>query len=543
MIFNNASFFANSIWHTASWWDARRFWRAAVHPAETQERLLRSYLEANQATEYGRRYNFGGVRSAAGYQRHAPLTTYDDYAGDIARLAQGERNVLTAAPVQLFERSSGSTAASKLIPYTATLKREFQRGLAPWICDLFTAEPALKAGPAYWSITPLTGGCRTTPAGIPIGFEEDSAYLGPLGRIVETVLAVPDRVKHISDIVTFRYLTLLFLLRQPGLRLISVWNPTFLTLLLSPLADWWNRLLADIAQGTVTPPCPLEPALARRLRSQLQPAPRRAQQLSGIDPHRYSEIWRRLRLISCWADGAAGAYAGALAQRFPGAILQGKGLLATEAFVSFPLMGKTGSVLAITSHFFEFLAADGAIHLAHELKIGQSYEVIITTGGGFYRYQLHDKVEVVDFAGATPCIRFIGKTDHISDYFGEKLNEQFVAAVLAQIFAAHHLAPTFALLAPHRQQDKLHYTLYIELSSTQQTPPGLADALEQALMQNFHYAYCRQLGQLAAAQATAVTNGVEAYLRHCRQRGRKLGNIKPALLDNQTGWEAVFANQ
>jgi len=29
--------------------------------------------------------------------------------------------------------------------------------------------------------------------------------------------------------------------------------------------------------------------------------------------------------------------------------------VATEAFISFPVMGVTGAVLAVTTHFFEFL--------------------------------------------------------------------------------------------------------------------------------------------------------------------------------------------
>ena len=132
----------------------------------------------------------------------------------------------------MFELSSGSTAASKLIPYTDELKAEFQRGIAPWIYNLYTSIPDLQGGPAYWSITPLTDGKRFTEAGIPIGFESDSEYLGLLGKwLADSVMAVPNAVKNISNVDSFRYVTLLYLLRQPDLRLISVWNPTFLSLL------------------------------------------------------------------------------------------------------------------------------------------------------------------------------------------------------------------------------------------------------------------------------------------------------------------------
>ena len=96
-------------------------------------------------------------------------------------------------------------------------------------------------------------GKRFTSGGIPIGFELDSAYLGLFGKLlVDSVMAVPNAVKNISNVNSFRYVTLLCLLRQPNLRLISIWNPTYLNLLLAPLAEWWESLLSDIERGTVS---------------------------------------------------------------------------------------------------------------------------------------------------------------------------------------------------------------------------------------------------------------------------------------------------
>jgi len=536
----------NALWHAASLPEAWRFHQATARVAETQTRLLNTYLIANQNTAYGRRHQFESIRSVNDYQRHVPLTTYDDYSNLIDCIARGQPNVLTAQPVQMFEPSSGSTAASKLVPYPATLKAEFQRGLAPWIVDLYSHYPQLRGGPAYWSVTPLTEGRRTTPGGLPIGFEEDSAYLGPLGALIESALAVPNAIKHIGDIKAFRYIALLFLLRQSNLRLISIWNPTYLTLLIKFLPEWWNDLLTDIAAGTLSPPQPLDLAVRRRLQLALTPDPNRARVLATLSPDDYSAIWPHLSLISCWADGPAAGYARALQQSFPNVSLQPKGLLATEAFVSFPLVGKEGSVLAITSHFFEFLPTEtfqrsistNAL-LAHQLEKGQTYAVVVTTSGGLYRYQLQDVIEVVEFVGQAPCIRFVGKQDHVSDWFGEKLSEPFVAGALAQLFNQHQLSPTFAMLAPDDSERDFCYTLYLELPPDQHLNNLHCD-LDAALSANFHYAYCRQLGQLAEPRLILVVNGVEAYLQACQSRGQKLGNIKPAALQKTTGWSQWF---
>jgi len=524
---------ANALWVAACWSEWRRFQRAAERVEETQTALLSHYLSSNKATVYGEQHHFSGITSPSQYQNQVPLTTYDDYVEHISRIGEGQGSLLTAEPVRMFELSSGSTAASKLIPYTDSLKAEFQRGIAPWIYDLYTHNPGLQRGPAYWSITPLMDGKRFTSAGIPIGFDSDSAYLGTFGKwLVDSVMAAPNAVKNISNIDSFRYVTLLYLLRQPDLRLISVWNPTFLSLLLAPLAEWWECLLRDIERGTVS---------LGDVDLRLTPKPKLARALRALSPTDYESLWPHLGLISCWRDGASGPYARLLEEMFPHVRLQGKGLLATEAFVSVPIVGvpEGGSVLSINSHFFEFIDEAGECLLAHQIEKGKTYSVVITTGGGFYRYQLHDILEVVGHWKQIPCIRFVGKEDHISDWFGEKLEERFVANTLEQMFAAYGISPAFAILAPEDSVNGFHYALFIESNHFDH---DLGKDLDDALRTNFHYDYCRKLGQLGAVQIVNVTRGTERYLHACQARGQKLGNIKPSVLQKNTGWKEWLAN-
>jgi len=523
----------NRLWLTSSRPAARAFHDAARNVAETQSRLLQKYLAHNRETVY-----------FADRAPHFPLSTYDDYLPYIERIANGEQNILTREPVRMFELSSGSTAASKMIPYTATLKSEFGRSLSTWITDLFTHYADLAAGPAYWSISPLMEGRHQTRGGIPIGFEEDSAYLGALGTLIESALAVPNLVKRISDMDTFRYVTLLFLLHCKDLRLISVWNPTFLTLLLAPLEKWWDALLKDISEGTLASPAPMDEEIRRALLKKLPRSTQRAKELALLRPDDYASIWPHLALISCWTDGASESYVRDLEVRLPHVTIQPKGLLATEAFVSFPLTGKAGGALAVTSHYFEFITDSGDVRLAHQLDKGKKYSVVVTTGGGLYRYQLNDIVEVTDFYHQVPCIKFIGKADRVSDFFGEKLSEQFVANVLERFFKQHHLAPMFAMLTPG-DTDTFHYTLYVELPtySTIELSTHLTTELDSALRENFHYDYCRNLGQIGEARIIPVTCGAETYIRACQARGQKLGDIKSAVLQKTTGWGTWFESQ
>lgn len=541
---------ANLLWYLTCLPEQSAFRRAAGDVAAVQRDLLLQLVRRNAETRFGRAHGFAAIRTVADYQRQVPLTTYDDYIDAVTAISRGEPGVLTAEPVKLLELTSGSTAATKQIPYTAGLKAEFGRAIGAWIADLFAADPRLMGGQAYWSVTPVTQRNQRTPAGIPIGFEEDSEYLGGLQRrLVQSLMAVPGEVRLIDEMEAFRYATLLFLLKSRSLALVSVWNPTFLSLLLERLPGWWPALADDIEAGRLTPPAPVAADVAARLRAHLRPDSRRAAAVraafrAGAEPGEvHARLWPHLRLISCWTDGHAALHAPALARLLPQARIQGKGLIATEGFVSFPLTGHDGAALAVRSHFFEFLPEGGGPPLlGHELATGGRYAVVITTGGGLYRYRLQDIVEVTGRYRQAPLLRFLGKEAAISDRFGEKLHEGHVQTALDAACARFAVTPAFAMLACEEWAGRWAYTLFIEAPGvTDETLGTLGGSLEAALAENFHYRYCRDLGQLEGLRVFRVDGGAaESYLAACQARGQRAGDIKPVALHRLSGWTAVF---
>ncbi len=438
-----ATAMAGAAWmstNTGAYW---RYQSALADPAATQRAILMRYLRANAGTTFGRAHGFADIRSIDAYQARVPLASYSDFAASIDDISRGEAGVLTRDRVRTLALSSGSVSAAKRVPYTRGLQQEFRRAIAPWVLDLYLGRPTLVLGSSYWSITPMAADRSSTPGAVPVGFEEDGEYLGAAWkRLVDATLAVPGVVRFVHDMDAFRYVTLLFLARRPDLSLVSVWHPSFLTLLLDALAPHWASLLEDVRRGTLSPPSRLPEALERNLRSSLRPDPRRADELNAIGPRDFTGIWPRLRVVSCWAEGHAALSLPALRTRLPGVHIQPKGLLATEAVVTLPFRGLTP--LAVRSHFFEFLR-DGRPYLAHQLVPGEVYSVVVTTGGGLYRYRLEDKVRVNGFVEKTPSLAFLGKEDHVSDLCGEKLNETFVASALGETCARLGVAPRFAL--------------------------------------------------------------------------------------------------
>ncbi len=547
---------ANLLWFLSALPESVAFHHALNQVAGTQETYLRRLLRRNAKTAFGRAHNFTTITSVAEYQDQMPLSTYEDYEPYIRHIGIGQNNVLTHDPVQLLEPTSGSTAATKYIPYTNALKTEFQRAIAPWIVDLFRHHPRLPAGQAYWSVSPITHHTPRTASGIPIGFEEDSEYFGRWQQyFVRAIQAVPGQVKLIQNINTFRYITLLFLLRSRRLTLISVWNPTFLTLLVQQLTGWWPQLADDIERGSLSPPTPLPADLHATFQKLNRPNPRRAAGIRRIlqscatPAERHARLWPHLRLISCWTEAQAAPYAAKLAQHFPQARIQGKGLLATEGIVSIPLTGQPGAALALRSHFFEFLpveanAGDRPL-LAHQLETGRQYEVILSTGGGLYRYRLHDLVEVAGHLKQCPLLKFTGKAANIADHFGEKLNETHARQALEALWQQHHLRPKFAMLACETTLQPPAYILFIEApTAADGNLLTLGQDLEPALQENFHYRYCRDLGQLGPLRIFRIhRDGLATYVTTCQSHGQRAGDIKPVTLHRATGWLARFSGK
>lgn len=544
---------ASMLWYLLALPESYTFQQALNNVAHTQDVLLMRLLRCNAHTEWGQRYGFAQMHSIAAYQARVPLTTYGDYRAAIERIEYGQQGILTRAPVHLLEPTSGSTTATKYIPYTSSLKAEFQRALAPWVVDLFRSYPALMSGPSYWSVTPVTRHNRYTPGGIPIGFEEESAYFGLAQRmLIGALMAVPPLVRLIDDMAAFRYVTLLFLLRCRSLAFISVWNPTFLTLLVEPLQAWWQQLAIDIAHGSLSPPQPLNDDLYTRFVALNYPDPQRGTEIEaifqagGTAGTMHALLWPNLQLISCWTDAWAARAVPELQQLFPQAYIQGKGLLATEGCVSFPLVGQKGAALAVRSHFFEFLQAGAEYEehprLAHQLEIGGCYSVVLTTGGGLYRYQLHDLVEVVGYLKTCPLLRFVGKAAHISDRCGEKVHEQHVRHALDNLLTRHSLHAIFAMVACEEHTGCFAYTLFIESPTCpDDTLRAVGCELEQMLQENYHYRYCRDLGQLKALRVFRIDSHANAtYLAQCQRYGQRAGDIKHVALHQRGGWTGVF---
>ena len=444
-----------------------------VFPIIQKKRLLQ-IVKQNKNTEFGEKYHFPEIYSIEDFQKNVPILEYEDYRPYIQKIEAGKRQVLTQEPVLLLEPTSGSSGKAKYIPYTKKLKKAFQKAVNVWLLDIFIHNPKMLLGKSYWSVTPKQA--IETTGKIKIGFEEDAQYLSSFSQSLmkHVMVAMPE------NMATENYLhTILETLKnEKQLTFISVWSPTFIDCLLKNI---------------------------------------------DFTPEQH---WKNICLISSWGDACSEAYLSLIEKYFPNTKIQPKGLLSTECIVSFPLHKiENKAILAYQSHFFEFKDLTGKICLGHQLQQENTYTVIVTTSGGLYRYNTNDTVKVTGFYKKLPILKFIGRANNVSDFFGEKLHEIFVREACKVVFSQINIQPIFFVVI----FEKNHYTLLLEDDFADNQL--IETLLEEELETNYHYKNCILIGQLTPVKCRKIDDGINKYTAFYVEKGLKAGDIKMKVLD------------
>lgn len=453
---------------------------------ETQSNILKDIIDSNSTCEYGKKHNFSNIKTIDDFQKNVPISTYENYIPYIEKIKIGKKNILTTQEVLLLEPTSGSSSSIKLAPYTKGLKDAFNNGIKPWLSDLFLNYPQTINQPMYWSITP-TIKHSNLDSKVKIGFDNDMEYLEDVFKhIITKEIIIPPQISQNTD--EFQQFSADFLASNKNLGLISIWNPYLLILFIKKLKE--------------------EP----------------------------KDIWKNLKIISCWDEANSKMYAQKLKEYFPNTKIQGKGLLATEAIMTIPIEN-IGKVPCITSHFFEYIDTQtNEIKLLDELEIGKDYSILLTTQGGLYRYKIGDIVTVYDKYKNCPLLSFKGRENNISDYFGEKLSEDFINSILEKENLQN--SAEFYLFAPNYTKNSFSYILYMEPKANIDFLK-LKTSIEKELQKSFHYKYARQLGQIADFKICKIKEGMKQYIEICTKKGQRIGDIKPKTFTNCVDYEFI----
>ncbi len=419
----------------------RRYREALRHPEQAQRQVHAACMRELAGTAFARAHGLNAHTALDAFRRQVPVLDPPEWEGWVKRILHGEKEVLTRTPVERLVPTGGSTGPVKLIPMTSASRREYALAVDLWIGDTLYGHPRIQQGRAYIATSPAKS-FSVPDAALPVGYADDRAYLNPVVRkLFQRLLVVPTDVATLRGDVWKSQVTTL-LQRARDLRFLSIWHPGYLEALFE--SDDFEQLKTQ---------------------------------------------WPDLAVISCWADGACACHAERLRQAFPHATLQRKGLWLTEGVISIPWRGHTP--LALLNGFLEFETLSGHLLLAHELESGMCARPILTNHAGITRVRLGDLVEITEFYEDTPCIRWMGRADAVSDICGEKLSDAQVAAALKEAGM-----PADACLRADANRQPPAYELLTSAASVDLI------ALDHALSRNPHYDWARTLGQLGPPRLT-----------------------------------------
>jgi hypothetical protein len=427
------------------WRHDLRFERATAAPDRAQAAALRTLLQRNARTAFGREHGFDAIRTPADYRRAVPLRDYEGFRPYVRRIIAGEPTILTAEPVTAFATTSGSTGEPKLVPVTASWLAHMPGVVRLWMLRALRDHPSLLDRAILTIVSPAVEG--RTATGLPIGALSGLLQRG-LPSSVQRAQAVPYAAHLIADCEARAFVLLRLALAHP-VSVIGTPNPTTLIRLAEVARQHAETLLRAIHDGTLGIPWPAiheepdwaAPAVQRALAARLAPDPARARMLASCARQggalRLRDAWPELALIGCWLGGHAGHHARRLSADYGDVPLRDLGLVASEGRLTLPVAdGTAAGVLALDAGFYEFIpeeAMDGnapPILLAHELEVGRRYDIVLSGANGLYRYDLNDIVEVRGFHRRTPLVAFVRKGRDMTSITGEKLHLNHVRAAV-----------------------------------------------------------------------------------------------------------------
>ena len=495
-------------------------------PRTAQHEKLLRIIRNNSKSEFGRLHNFSNINSVEGFRAAVPVRDYDGFKPYIDRIANGEKQVLTDDEPIMFATTSGTTGSQKFIPITPGYMEEFRLASIVSGYHLLKSFPGMANGITLSIVSPAEEG--RTAAGIPYGAISGQLFKHEPFLIKKYISPIPYEVFLLRDYET-RYYTLLRLALVQPLSCFYTLNPSTIALLCRRLQQYAPQLIQDIRNGTASPPAPLPAQALAAIAPFLKADADRANELERLlqaDQFVPAKIWPTLQIITCWTKAAASFYLADFPQYF-GAIpvcditygaSEGRGTV---------FMGPGKQVLALHSHFFEFIPEDEmesdspTALLADELEENKNYFILFTTSGGLYRYNINDVVKVVGFYNKTPMLEFQYKGGNVSSFTGEKITELQVTSAMTRTAQRLQLDVRFFTVIPKFRPEP-HYELWFEPASTQArtyaSEPGFLAQIasvfdEEMAVGNVEYKVKRESHRLLPVEAKMLDRGTYESFR------------------------------
>lgn len=349
-------------------------------------------MRENGKTAYGRAHGFDSIHSLNDFKNRIPLTTYDDYLPYVERIANGEKNVLTAYLTEHFTTLLGY----RKLPQS---RWSVQTSYDYSFCSGFYIAGQHGFLTNGMTLNLVENGLEHLPSGLKVG--------NLLGRLLvkrevdsDQVYVIPVEVANSPGGDDVLYLQALFALKQQGISIAICDHYGNMIELLRYIEKHWPRLAEDIEIGNryILPDVDRANAI------------REIMEAHHIGTQLVTQLWPRLHCIMVYdVDSLNASFE--LLRTYCGNDVHYvfTGISTAEGTFSTALnMDDAQTVLIPDSVFYEFKPKEAANYnnllTIDQLEIGRSYEMVVTTFSGLYRYITQITLLVVGRYHDTPTV-------------------------------------------------------------------------------------------------------------------------------------------
>ncbi|KAL3503355.1 hypothetical protein ACH5RR_037804 [Cinchona calisaya] len=475
---------------------------------EVQKRVLAEILSRNAHVEWLKRHGLNGQTERETFKKIMPVTTYEDIQPDVNRIANGDKSqIICSQTISEFLTSSGTSGGErKLMPTTEEElgRRSLLYSLLMPVMSQFV--PGLEKGKGMYFL--FIKSESKTPSGLvarPVltsyyksshfknrSFDPYTNYTSPN----ETILC-PDSYQSM-----YSQMLCGLCLNKEVLRVGAVFASGFIRAIRF-LEKHWSILCNDIRNGTLNPQI-TDQSVREAVMKILKPDPKLAEFIEkecGRDSWQgiIKRLWPNTKYIDVIVTGTMSQYIPTLDYYSNGLPLVCTMYASSECFFGVNLNplckpSEVAYTLIPTLGYFEFLPVhrnngvtncismpkslnekeqQELVDLA-DVKLGQEYELVVTTYAGLYRYRVGDVLRVAGFKNKAPQFNFICRKNVILSIDSDKTDEVELQNAVKN--AVSHLVPFDAQVTDYTSYADTttipgHYVLFWELSLNGSNPP------------------------------------------------------------------------
>ncbi|KAF2314260.1 hypothetical protein GH714_024595 [Hevea brasiliensis] len=426
---------------------------ATSNADEVQKKVLEEILSRNAHVEYLQRHGLNGHTDCETFKKLLPVITYEDIQPDINRIANGDTPILCSKPISDSGTSGGER---KLMP---TIEEELGRrsllySLLMPVLNQFI--PGLEKGKGMYFL-----------------FIKSEAKT-PGGLLARPVLTSFYKSSHFKNRLFDPYTNY----TSPDE---SILCPDSYQSMYSQCFVAFANATKSSVTGIINPQI-TDPSVREAVMKILKPDPKLAdfieaecnlESWQGIITRLWPNTNNGLPLV-CTMYASSECYFGVNLNPLCKPSEVSYTLIPTMAYFEFLPVHRNNGVANFISmpKSLNEKEQQELVDLV-DVKLGQEYELVVTTYAGLYRYRVGDVLRVAGFKNKSPQFNFICRKNVVLSIDSDKTDEVELQNAVKN--AVNHLVPFDATLAEYTSYADTttipgHYVLFWELSLNGSTP-------------------------------------------------------------------------